>query len=123
MQPGAGQGIISALFREAVIAIEPKRQVPRLKTTLGARLPDGWRGEVVDLSVTGMRIRTMAVIPLETSIEVGLEHEGRLVLVRGTIVWAEPPNFDLGVLGELGLSLGEVTEEFLGLVTELFANA
>lgn len=102
--------------------IEPKRIAPRLRTTLTVRLPDGWQGEVVDLSAAGMRVRTMAVIPLETVIDVKIEHGGRLVPARMTVVWAEPPSFDVGELGEIGLELAEVSDTYLQLAAELFAN-
>jgi hypothetical protein len=33
-----------------------------------------------------------------------------------------PPSFDLGELGELGLQVAEVSEDYLKLAAELFAN-
>ncbi|MGC4115453.1 MAG: PilZ domain-containing protein [Myxococcales bacterium] len=96
--------------------------MPRLRTTLPIRLPDGWSGEVVDLSASGLRVRTMAVIPVETVIDVKIEHRGHLIPARMTVVWAEPPNFDVGELGELGLQVAEVSEPYLQLAAELFAN-
>ena len=103
-------------------AIEPKRQTPRLRTALTVRLPDGWTGEVVDLSAAGMRVRTMALIPLESVIDLTVEHLGRHIPVRMTVIWAEPPDFHVGGLGELGLQLAEVSETYLKLAAELFAN-
>jgi len=93
-----------------------------VRTALTVRLPDGWSGEVLDLSAAGMRVRTMAVIPVESVIDVKVEHRGRLVPARMTVVWAEPPSFDLGELGELGLQVAEVSEDYLKLAAELFAN-
>jgi hypothetical protein len=48
-------------------------------------------GEVLDLSAAGMRVRTMAVIPVESVIDVKVEHRGRLVPARMTVVWADRP--------------------------------
>jgi len=93
-----------------------------VRTALTVRLPDGWSGEVLDLSAAGMRVRTMAVIPVESVIDGKVEHRGRLVPARMTVVWAEPPSFDLGELGELGLQVAEVSEDYLKLAAELFAN-
>ena len=101
---------------------QPKRQVPRLIATLPIRLPDGWRGEVLNLSATGMRVRTMALLPMDSVIEAVLEPEGRAIPVAGTIVWAEPPNFKLGVLGEIGLQLSEPPQAYLELIADLFAS-
>lgn len=69
-----------------------------------------------------MRVRTMAVIPIETVIDVKIEHKGRQHPVKVAVVWAEPPNFDVGELGELGLQVVEVSEPYLQLAAELFAN-
>ena len=77
---------------------------------------------MLDLSASGMKVRTMALIPLESVIDVVIEHSGRLVPARMTVVWVEPPNFDVGELGEIGLQLSEVSEPFLQLAAELFAN-
>jgi hypothetical protein len=107
-------------FSEAQIA--PKRQVPRVPTTLTIRLPDGWRGEVLDLSANGLRVRTMAVLQAESTIDAAIEREGKLIPVKATVIWAEPPNFDLGQLGEMGLQLNDVSEDYLQLVTDLFAE-
>jgi len=76
----------------------------------------------VDLSAAGLRVRTMALIPVESVIDVKVEHQGRQVPARMTVVWAEPPNFDLGELGELGLQLADVSEPYLQLAAELFAD-
>lgn len=78
---------------------------------------------MLDLSATGMRIRTMALIPEETVLEVVLETGGRRIAVRAAVIWSEPPSFDVGELGEMGLQLVEASEEYLQLAAELFADA
>jgi len=89
---------------------------------LAIRLPDGWRGEVLDLSANGLRVRTMAVFEPELVIEAFIERKGRSIAVKATVIWIEPPNFDLGQLGEMGLELSDVSPEYLQLVSDLFAE-
>lgn len=101
---------------------QPKRQVPRLIATLPIRLPDGWRGEVLNLSATGLRVRTMALLAVDSVLDAVVDPEGRAIGVSATVVWAEPPNFKLGVLGEIGLQLEEPSQAYLELIADLFAS-
>lgn len=98
--------------------------VPRLKASLTFHLPDGWRGEVLDLSATGLRIRSVAVI------QPGLEFDGTLVLQDGkTItlpvraVWSRPPDLAGYLPGEVGFELLEVPEAYHTAVAKLFADS
>ena len=100
-----------------------KRQVPRLPITLTVRLPDGWKGEVINLSANGLRIRTMALLEPEIVLDAVIEHAGREFAVRASVIWSDPPNYELGVLGEFGLQLIEPTEQYLKLAAELFADS
>jgi hypothetical protein len=100
-----------------------KRLVPRLPTALPVRLPDGWKGEVLNLSAHGVCIRTMALLQVESVLDAVIEHGGGEIAVRGTVVWADPPNFDLGDLGEIGLQLIDPSEEYLQLAAKLFADS
>jgi hypothetical protein len=100
-----------------------KRQVPRLPTTLTIRLPDGWRGEVLDLSANGLRVRTMAMFEIESIVDAVLEYNATKIPIKATVIWMEAPKFDLGILGEMGLELMQVSPEYLQLVADLFADS
>ncbi len=102
----------------------PTRVVPRLKTSLTFHLPDGWRGEVVDLSATGLRIRCVAVL------EKNLEFEGTLVLQDGKqiplpvrVVWIRLPDHAGYLPGEVGFELLQVPNEYHSELARLFAEA
>ena len=102
---------------------DKKRMHPRLPTALPIHLPDGWRGEVLDLSASGMRVRTMALFEPESVIEAFIERAGKRIVVKAIVIWMEPADFDLGQLGEMGLQLNDASEEYLQLVTDLFAES
>ena len=86
-------------------------------------LPDGWRGEVVDLSATGLRIRTLAIIPRHTELEGSLElPDGRKVAVKGTVMWFTPPDHARGIAAEMGVQLKDASAEYLALVAAFFAE-
>lgn len=102
----------------------PVRNVPRIKASLTFHLPDGWRGEVLDLSATGLRIRSVAVVPT------GLEFEGTLVLQDGNIitlpvraVWCRAPDLAAVVPGEVGFELIAPPPAYYAAVARLFADA
>ena len=103
--------------------IDPDRTVPRLRTSLPFLLPDGWRGEVVDLSATGLRIQCLALLSPQSTIEGTLviddEHRIRL---KGVVVWTSPPDHQGFVPAEFGLELVEVPEEYLEALARLFAD-
>lgn len=102
---------------------DAQRIVPRLRRNLTFLLPDGWSGEVVDLSATGMRVRSLAMV-LQNA-----ELEGTLVLpsgdelkLKGTVVWATPPDHSIRMLGEFGLQLVDPPPEYHEALAELFAS-
>ena len=106
-----------------VLPSDPVRVAPRLRRTLTFLLPDGWRGEVVDLSLTGLRVRCLALI------EQDAELEGKLILPSGKelrlkarVVWVTPPDHSIRVLGEIGLSLVDPPAEYHRALAELFAS-
>jgi len=70
-----------------------------------------------------MRVRTMAVFQPEAQIDASIERGGRKVTIKAVVIWMDPPNFDLGQLGEMGLQLSDVSEEYLRLVSDLFAES
>jgi hypothetical protein len=106
------------------VSTPPSRVVPRLKTSLTFHLPDGWRGEVIDLSATGLRIRCVAVL------EAGLQFDGALELPGGErlklpvrVVWTRPPDHAGYVPGEVGFELIEPPVEYHQAVARLFADS
>ncbi|MFN7133371.1 MAG: PilZ domain-containing protein, partial [Myxococcales bacterium] len=52
------------------------RKLPRLTRPLELTLEDGWRAEVEDLSATGLRIRTLAVLPRGAELELAIPIDG-----------------------------------------------
>ena len=70
-----------------------------------------------------MRVRTVALFAVDSIVEAAIEFEGRRIPVRASVIWVEPPNFDIGSLGEIGLQLADVSEDYLRLAAELFADA
>ncbi len=99
------------------------RKVPRLRRHLEFLLPDGWKGEVVDLSLTGMRIQSVVELHRLTSVEGELVlPSGRKLAVRGRVIWSTPPDHLAFIPAELGLELSEVSEEYAAAVAELFAS-
>jgi hypothetical protein len=98
------------------------RPLPRLRMTLPFRLPDGWRGEVFDLSAIGMRIRSVAVLSEEAIVEGKLETEGMLIPVKAQVIWCKPPGESLGGRAEIGLKILDPSETYLALVASLFAD-
>lgn len=94
-----------------------------MRRALTLLLPDGWKGQVVDLSATGMRVRTLAVIPRNT------ELEGKLILptgdvvdLRGTVVWSRPPDHARNIPAEFGMQLREVPESYFSALVGFFAD-
>jgi hypothetical protein len=102
---------------------DPPRTAPRLKTALPIRLPDGWSGEVLNLSTTGLRLRSIAMLPIGTPVDAVIEHPNREVALKAIVIWADPPQYDIDVAGEIGLALQEVSQDYLDLLVELFADS
>jgi|SRR5579871_916049 len=104
-------------------AIWPERTFPRLKKALTFLLPDGWRGEVVDLSAAGMRIQSVVVLQPKTEVEGSLVLEdGSTIPLKGMVVWATPPDHRAFVLAEVGIELQSVPDVYLQALTKLFAE-
>ncbi|HLT29963.1 MAG TPA: PilZ domain-containing protein [Myxococcaceae bacterium] len=102
----------------------PVRSLPRLTRRLTISVHDGWKGEVVDLSAVGLRIRTVLDLPKDSQIEAALQLEGgRTIPIRARVVWVNPAQHLEKVPAELGLELSEVSEDYTRLVAELFAEA
>jgi hypothetical protein len=105
------------------VVTTPERKVPRLHKSLPFILEDGWRGDVVDLSAAGMRIRSLAQLEAQSTIEGQLIlGDGRSIAVRGIVTWTQAatlPGFDRA---EMGLQLVDVSDEYLNAVAELFAQ-
>jgi PilZ domain len=86
-------------------------------------LPDGWMGEVFDLSATGIRVRTVAVIPRTTDLEGTLIlPNGEQVALHGRVVWATPPDHLRKVPGEIGIELRDVPERYFSALARFFAD-
>jgi hypothetical protein len=86
-------------------------------------LPDGWKGEVVDLSAAGMRIQSVAVLEPRTEVEGKLVlDDGTIIPLKGVVVWSTPPDHRAFVLAEVGLELQAVPEQYLAALTRLFAE-
>jgi hypothetical protein len=86
-------------------------------------LPDGWKGQVVDLSATGLRVRSVAVIPRDTELEgTLLLPGGESVPIVGTVVWSRPPDHLRSVPAEFGLQLSDVPETYFSALAQFFAD-
>jgi hypothetical protein len=93
-----------------------------LQTALPIRLTDGWHGEVLNMSATGLRVRTVLLLHPGQPFEGVLEHGGREIAVQGFVIWADPPEFDLDRPGEAGIALVDVSHDYFALLAELFAG-
>ena len=94
-----------------------------MKRALTLLLPDGWKGQVVDLSATGMRVRSVAVIPRNTELEGTLIlPDGEPVQIVGTVVWARPPDHLHSVPAEFGVRLNDVPDTYFSALVRLFAD-
>ncbi len=101
----------------------PERRFSRLRKSLTFLLPDGWRGEVVDLSATGLRIQSIVVLEKNAVIEGSLVLlDGRQLKLKGKVVWIRPPDHLASVPAEIGLELVDIPEEYLGELSNLFAD-
>jgi hypothetical protein len=99
------------------------RSFPRLKRELEFQLPDGWKGEVVDLSLVGLRIQSVAVLPAHTTVEGHLVLDGsRRIPLKGYVVWSTPPDPAAFVLCEAGIELSDVSDDYRQALAEIFAQ-
>ncbi|MHB8872929.1 MAG: PilZ domain-containing protein [Myxococcaceae bacterium] len=86
-------------------------------------MPDGWKGEVVDLSATGLRIQCLALLTPQSVIEGTLViDEKTSIRLKGVVVWTSPPDHRGFVPAEFGLELTEVPEVYLRALARLFAE-
>ncbi|HYX93034.1 MAG TPA: PilZ domain-containing protein [Myxococcaceae bacterium] len=86
-------------------------------------LPDGWRGEIVNLSATGLRVRTLAVVPRSTDLDAAIVlPDGEQIAVRGKVVWSTPPDHLRNVAAEFGLELVDVSEKYFSMLVRFFAD-
>jgi hypothetical protein len=94
-----------------------------VKRALTLLLPDGWKGQVVDLSATGMRVRSVAVIPRDTELEGTLIlPNGDKVDIVGTVVWSRPPDHLHSIPAEFGVQLRDVPDTYFSALVRLFAD-
>jgi len=104
-------------------AIWSERTFPRLKRSLAFLLPDGWRGEVVDMSAAGLRVLSVAVLEPKSEVEGTLVLEdGDRIPLKAKVIWATPPDHKALVLAEMGLELQNVPETYLRALARLFAE-
>ncbi len=101
-----------------------ERLVPRVCKQLTIFLVGGSNGELVDLSLTGLRLQTRA--PLSA----GHELEGTLILddgqpveLRGRVAWVKPVDLAPEGGSEAGIELRECPERYREAVTRYFAEA
>ena len=87
------------------------------------KLPDGWKGEVVDLSAVGLRVQSVALLNRGTVLTGTLVLPGgsRLVL-NGRVIWSRPPDHANHAPAEIGIELVEPPELYLRSLAELFAE-
>jgi hypothetical protein len=101
---------------------ELERQTPRVKISMTFVLPDGWRAEVVDASATGLKVRSVAVLPKESEFEGELVYEDQRIPLWVVVVWVEPADLELGLPAQMGLQLRQVPEAYLELLARIFAD-
>jgi hypothetical protein len=103
--------------------IDPERKLPRIRKQLTFLLPDGWKGEVVDLSAVGMRIQSLVLLPPQTVVEGELVlPDGERLALKGEVVWSNPPDHRNYLPAELGLELVDVPDAYLSALARLFAE-
>jgi hypothetical protein len=101
-----------------------ERGVPRMPVRLEVLLPDGWKGEVLDASVTGMRVRSLLVVKVGETLDVTLQLEdGATLPMKGDVAWADVPDFAVNGSAEFGLAFSEVPQHYLTLLSTLFARS
>ena len=105
------------------MALDFERTFPRHKRALAFLLPDGWRGEVVDLSLVGLKIRSVAVLPSSEHIDGELVLEdGRKIALKCQVVWSTPPDPGGLMFAEAGLELIDVPDEYRRALADIFAE-
>lgn len=103
--------------------IDSVRKLPRLVAGLTFVMPDGWHGDVVDLSAAGMRVQSLVSLEPPTVIEGVLVMPGdRRIPLRAEVVWSTPPDHTSFVPAEMGLELLDAPAEYLVALAQLFAQ-
>jgi hypothetical protein len=96
--------------------------LPRLRKDLTLQLPDGWLGDVVDVSATGMRVRSGVMLPIGSEFRGTLQWPDHAPFQVGArVVWVKPREAGLIPL-EMGLEMVEPTPEYLEALAELFSE-
>lgn len=87
-------------------------------------LPDGWTGEVIDLSATGLRIRSLVRLQRHTEIEATLQlHDGSKIALHGKVIWVAADSKITAGPTEFGLELEDVPREYFTALATLFADS
>ena len=77
----------------------------------------------MDLSATGLRVQSIAVLNVDTQLEGELEmEEDRRVKLKCEVIWANPPDHAGFVPAEMGLALIDPPAEYIELLVKLFAH-
>ncbi len=100
-----------------------ERQVPRIPKQLTIFLVGGSNGELVDLSVTGLRLQTRAALLANTELQGTLIlDDGEPVQLAGRVAWVRP--LEHGEDGaEVGVELRDCPDSYRRAVTRYFAEA
>ncbi len=105
------------------MGLESDRQFPRRTTNLTFLLPDGWKAEVVDVSLSGMKIRSIAFLARNQTLDGRLViDEGQEIPLKVYVVWSSPPDPAGFVLAEAGLEVVEPPDDYRALLVRLFAE-
>lgn len=104
--------------------VDSARTVPRLKKSLTFLLPDGWKGTVVDLSATGLRIQCILVLDPHLKLDgTLLLPDGQKLALKGEVMWTTPPDHVAYLPAEIGLQLIDPPAEYHAMLARLFAEA
>ena len=116
-------GAVNDLSSLPVASIDAERKFPRRDAALTLLLPDGWKAEVLDISISGMKIRSVAFLARNQTLDGKLlMPDGREVALKIHVIWSTPPDPGGLVLAEAGLEVLEVTDDFKRALVEIFAK-
>lgn len=78
---------------------------------------------MLDLSATGLRIRTLAILPKHTEVEATLVlPDGQHLRLNGKVKWFSAPDHARGVQAELGLQLRDVPDAYLQALARILSE-
>lgn len=78
---------------------------------------------MLDLSATGLRIQSVAVLARDMVIDGALDlGDGRRIALRGKVVWTTPPDHANYVLAQTGIEFTDVPTQYLETIGSLFAD-